>query len=308
MDAVEDARERIAVALGAEDPSQILFTSGATESNNWIAHFYTTGLVMSPFEHSSMREAGLFYGAEELKSNGYTLVPQSADLQSIMLVNNETGAILTPLPDIPVHRDITQAVGKVPVDLSAMDYASLSAHKFGGPKGVGLLYASRTMSVRPFMHGGEHELGLRAGTLNVPGIVGMAKAAELAVSELPKSAQKYLSLREVILDELSELEAWGTDPICPRSPAIISLSFDGLEGETLTIELDAKGFAISSGAACSSRSQDPSHVLTSLEYPESRLRGTVRVSLGATNTLDSTVRMVRALRELVQTLRKDLGF
>ncbi len=307
MDAVEDARERIAVVLGAEDPSQILFTSGATESNNWIAHFYTTGLVMSPFEHSSMREAGLFYGAEELKNEGYALRPQSADLQSVMLVNNETGAILTPLPDIPVHRDVTQAVGKVPVDLSTMDYASLSAHKFGGPKGVGLLYAARTMSVRPFMHGGEHELGLRAGTMNVAGIVGMAKAVELAVASQSASAQQYLSLREVILDELRELEHWGTDPICPRSPAILSLSFDGLQGETLTVEMDTLGHAISSGAACSSRSQDPSHVLTALDYPESRLRGTIRISLGPSNTLDSTVSMIRALRTLVQNLRKSLG-
>lgn len=304
MDVVEDCRARCAMALGAEDPSQIIFTSGATEANNWIAQLFKDGLTISPFEHSSMREPALHYGGIELKNRAYEMEPATGVLQCVMLVNNETGAILTPPKGTMIHRDITQAVGKVPVDVFGMDFASLSAHKFGGPKGIGLLYAEDTLALRPFHYGGEQELGLRAGTLNVAGIVGLATALDLAVARQPQKTQDYLTLKHILFDELQGLADWSTDPDAPHSPAIVSLSFAGVEGETLVIELDALGFAVSSGAACSNRSHDPSHVLMALGYEETLLRGTVRISFGPSNTPASVTALARALRSTVENIRK----
>ncbi len=303
--AVEDARERLARALGAEDPAQIIFTSGATESNNWVAALTQDRLAVSPFEHSSMHESALHYGGSLLPNNGYQLLPpDDADCVAVMLVNNETGAILSPPSGYPVHADITQSIGKIALDLSSYQFASLSSHKFGGPKGVGILFAADPVLLEPLLHGGGQENGMRAGTLNVPGIVGLAAAAEQAIFRQASSIQLYLSLRGILLDELSDERDWHTDPEWSRSPAIVSISFPGLEGETLVVELDALGFAISSGAACSSRSTEPSHVLTALGYPEDSIRGTVRISFGPSNNAQSTTELARTLKNTVRTLRK----
>lgn len=300
MDKVEDCRAMCASLLGAEDPSQIIFTSGATESNNWIAHLFRDGLAISPFEHSSMREPALHYGAHILKNEGYSLAASSEALvQCVMLVNNETGAILNLPPNIPTHCDLTQAIGKIEFDLSGAAFASLSAHKFGGPKGVGILFARDTFALRPYHYGGEQELGLRAGTLNVAGIVGMTEALIIAMDRQPDTHARYEALRSTLLSELKDT-GMESDPIGPHSPAIVSLSFPGVEGETLVVELDALGFAISSGAACSSRSNDPSHVLVALDYEEARRRGTVRISFGPSNTEESIIELSQAVKQVLR--------
>ena len=299
MDKVEDCRAACASLLGAEDASQIIFTSGATEANNWIAHLFRDGLAISPFEHSSMREPALHYGAHVLKNDGYSLVASSEALvQCVMMVNNETGAILSPPSDIPTHCDLTQAIGKVEFDLSDAAFASLSAHKFGGPKGIGLIFARDTFALRPYQYGGEQELGLRAGTLNVAGIVGMTEALAIALDRQQEAHARYETFRSTLLFELEDL-GMEPDPIGPHSPAIVSLSFPGVEGETLVVELDALGFAISSGAACSSRSNDPSHVLVALGYEEARRRGTVRISFGPSNTEESARELTQAIKHVL---------
>lgn len=304
MDKVEDCRSRCAMALGADDPSQIIFTSGATESNNWIAHLFRDGLAISPFEHSSMREPALHYGAQVLINRGYQLEAlPSALVQCVMLVNNETGAILSPPPGLPIHSDLTQAIGKVPLGLGDLAFASLSGHKFGGPKGVGLLYARDTFALRPFHYGGEHELGLRAGTLNVAGIVGLASALEQSTAHLENTSRHFEMLGATILDELKGIEFEINTPTS-SSPAILNLSFPSVLGESLVVELDAEGFGISSGAACSSRSNDPSHVLTAMGYSNERIRGSIRISFGPSNTLESAQALAKALRVAVHRLRQ----
>jgi cysteine desulfurase len=185
---VEQAREHLAVLIGAEDSSEIVFTSGATESNNWVLSAFSH-IAISPFEHSSIREPAVAAGAKILKNESYQLSPLSAaiELMSVMSVNNETGAILEVpevLPETRLHRDITQQVGKMPTQLDAVDFASFSAHKFGALKGVGALYVRNGVAIEPLLLGGGQEQGRRAGTLNVPGIVALGQAAAIALGEI----------------------------------------------------------------------------------------------------------------------------
>lgn len=297
MSMVDDCRVRCAHALGAEDPSQIIFTSGATEGNNWLAHVYKDDLAISPFEHSSMREPALHYGAETLGNVGYYLnEPERALLQSVMRVNNETGAILSAADGVPLHSDLTQAIGKVHFDLAKLSYATLSAHKFGGPKGVGILYAQDPYTLQPYLFGGEHELGLRAGTLNVAGIAAMTTALEIALVMQEENRRCFWKRNEIVLEAL-QIEPSNNTAF---SPAILSLSFPGVLGESLVVELDALGFGISSGAACSSHSTEPSHVLTALGVHDDQIRGTIRVSFGLSNTDESTRSLAQALRSLTK--------
>jgi|GEM_PF-4343971 len=181
-EAVEGARQAVARLLGAEDPSEVVFTSGATESNNTVLAAFDS-VAVSPFEHSSVREPALSRGAWIMSNEGWTLSPPSpVELVSVMTVNNETGALLT-MPECPGamrHTDATQAVGKLAFDATAYDFVSCSGHKFYGPKGVGALFLRGAEPIEPLLRGGGQEHGVRAGTLNVPGIVGMGMAAELA--------------------------------------------------------------------------------------------------------------------------------
>lgn len=298
MAMVDDCRARCAHALGTDDPSQIIFTSGATEGNNWLAHIYKEDLSISPFEHSSMREPALHYGAATLGNIGYCLnAPENALLQSVMRVNNETGAILSAANGAPLHSDLTQAIGKVDFDIAKLAYATLSAHKFGGPKGVGILYARDPYTLQPYLFGGEHELGLRAGTLNVAAIAAMTTALEISLAMQEENRRRFLKRKEIVLEAIQ---------VEPRqdissSPAILSLSFPGVLGESLVIELDAYGFGISSGAACSSHSTEPSQVLTALGVQGDQIRGTIRVSFGLSNTEESAHSLAQALRSLTKS-------
>lgn len=302
--AVEDARAVVAEALGAEDPSQIVFVSGATEANNWILHRGPRPLYISPFEHSSVREPALRAGAKVVANEGYRLLGEGHGLWAVMLVNNETGAVLDVPPGASgwVHRDLTQAVGKVEFDLAGVDSACFSAHKIYGPKGIGAMYLADPFALEPYVIGGEQEDGRRGGTLDVAGIVGLAEALRLAIARREEDAARARACREAVLAELAGLPDWQVNDGPNQSPFILSLSFPGIEGETLVIEMDAYGFAISSGAACSSRSTEPSHVLTALGLSPDRLRGTVRLSFGRFSSPEAAGELGRRLATTVRAL------
>lgn len=299
--AVNHARSQVAALIGADDPSEIVFTSGATEANNWVLLNFSD-LAVSPFEHSAVREPALEAGAAVLANDGWQLSPApSSSFQSVMAVNNETGAIL----DVPGtrHVDAVQAIGKIPWSVQKTDFASFSSHKIYGPKGVGALYIRGAEPLQPLILGGDQEGGQRSGTLNVPGIVGFGAAAELAAERQPEDDIHARELRSIVLSELRTISDWQTNDAPQQSPFILSLSFQGIEGETLVIEADAAGFGISAGAACSSRSTEPSHVLTALGLPEEWRRGTIRISFGRSNTPTSALDLARTLRQIVTRLR-----
>ena len=305
--AVERARERLAGLLGAEDPSQIVFTSGATESNNWVLNAFSEGAV-SPFEHSAVREPAIHRGFDTLLNTELTLQPppRPTALISVMSVNNEIGSQWR-AADFrdhaeKIHSDLTQGVGKLPIDLADLDYASLSAHKFYGPKGVGALYIADD-PLPPLLRGGEQEQGQRGGTLNVAGIVGLGAAAAIASDEMERDLEHANRLRQIALEELAPVSDWQVNGGSKASPYVLSLSFRGLEGETLVIELDHAGYAISSGAACSSRSVEPSHVLTALGLTPEWRRGTVRISFGRFNEDETTATLAKQLRRSVEKIR-----
>lgn len=317
--AVERAREQVAELVGAEDPAEIVFTSGATESNNWVLQAFPDAAV-SAFEHASIRVPAARSGAVVLPHKGLDVVPgpgfqwedgrRTRNLVSLMAVNNEIGTIWDPKPWRPfadrVHSDLTQAVGKIPVDVRALDldFASFSAHKFHGPKGIGALYIRGMESIAPLLSGGDQENGLRAGTLNVPAIVGMGEAARIAAAEQPSNFEQAEQLRQITLDSIGNLADFRVNGGHCVSPFILSLSFLGIEGETLVIELDHAGFAISSGAACSAHNREPSAVLAAIEPDDAWRRGTIRISFGRTNTPEAAERLGLHIRHAVQTLQK----
>lgn len=329
-DAVERARAQVAEAIGAEDPSEIVFTSGATEANNWLLSAYP-GAWVSPVEHSSIWEQVGPRGLRVLPYNNYEWVeddlitPALDGLVSLMQVNNETGGIFVLPPAELLHTDATQAIGKTafrvrkgPSQIRAVDFVSFSAHKFHGPKGAGALYARDANHPPPLLLGGEQESGHRAGTLNVPAIVGMGEAIRIAVDSEQQQATHVSNLGSIVKEQLEPITDWhqngrGFPPgVTPSdcfssglgpSPFILSISFLGIQGETLVIELDRLGFAISSGAACSSRSTEPSHVLTAMGYPIEWIRGTIRISFGRFNTEAAAADLGRALAQTVMRLR-----
>lgn len=311
MAAVENARDQVAGLLGAEDPSQIVFTSGATEGNNWILRSFGEGDV-GPFEHSSVREPAERLGFSVLANEDFRVEPARTPFASHMLVNNETGTLFD-LASIrgsatTFHSDVTQALGKLPIPLDGIDIATFSAHKLYGPKGIGAVYLKDpTLPLEPLLLGGAQENGLRAGTLNVPGIVGFGAAAALAQARMEEDFLHAQRLREVLLEEIERVPEHRVIGGGQVSPYILSLSFHGVQGETVVHEVDREGYAISSGAACSSRSTEPSHVLTALRLPDPWLRGTIRISFGRGNTVESTAGLARALTRTVSNLRMMLG-
>jgi cysteine desulfurase len=305
--AVELARERVASLLRAEDPSQIIFTSGATEANNWIINAFSSGAI-SPFEHSAVREPAIAKGLDILRNVGLEVCQpdETVELISLMSVNNEIGSRWDPLrfraKAKVLHSDITQQAGKTEVNLDGIDFASLSAHKFYGPKGVGALYA-QSFPPDPLLRGGEQESGHRSGTLNVTGIVGMGVAAAIADQSVEEDEAHAAGLKHILLEELSKEGSWQLWGGESASPYILAISFDGIEGESLVIALDNQNFAISAGAACSSRSTEPSHVLMTLGLSEREIRGTVRISFGRYNSKDSTREIANALLHSAEILR-----
>jgi len=298
-DAVENAREQVAVAIGAESPQQIFFTSGATEANNWVLRSVAE-MRVSRLEHSSLRATALALGHGFLENAGY--VVQVDGPSAVMAVNNETGGIVEAMSGGAVHVDATQAVGKIPWTVGDCSWASLSGHKFGGPKGIGALYV-RDGYIEPLIYGGGQEQGLRGGTLNVPGIVGLGAAIERATHEREERATKAQQLRSILLDAVRSCPDFIVHEGASQSPFILSLGFAGVLGEALVIEMDRLGFAISSGAACSSSSHELSSVLAALGVSETFNRGTVRVSFGESNTAESAKELGIHLAAVVEKVR-----
>ncbi len=344
--AVDAARESIAAAIGAR-ASEIVFTSGATESNNLAIRGVAEQprrkgqhLVSVVTEHPSVLDplAKLGHRGYEVT---YLPVIQAPDdqagrirpeqvaeairddtiLVSVMLANNEIG-VIQPLAEIGsickergvlLHTDATQAVGKIPVDVEQLgvDLMSFSAHKMYGPKGIGALYVRRRaplVRLEPLIHGGGHERGLRSGTLNVPGIVGFARALELCLEEMSAESQRLGALRDRLYAGLAEavsgvrLNGPALSPPDLRLPGNLNVSFADLDGEALLIS--APGVAASSGSACTSDKPEPSHVLRALGIGEDLTRGSVRFGLGRFNTPDDVEFAIQQIGDAVTRLRR----
>jgi len=332
--AVERARESVTALLGCR-ASEVVFTSGGTEADNLaIAGLTHPGdhVITSTIEHHAVLNS-----CKHLESMGceVTYVPVDGrglidpddirralrphtKLITIMMANNETG-VLQPLEeigkiaaeaDVYFHTDAVQAAGKVPIDVNrlACDLLAISGHKLHAPQGVGALYVRKGTALEPMFHGGSHERSRRAGTENVPGIIGLGKAAELAREALDRGdLAQMTAMRDHIEQKiLSELEATGVNGEgAPRVPNTTNIHFDYIEGESLVIALDLKGLAVSTGAACSSGAIEPSHVLTAMGLPPEIARASLRFSLGKQNTpeeiqfaLDLVPQTVARLRDL----------
>ena len=334
-DACEESRRTIAGILNAE-PEEIFFTSGGTESDNWAivsgARMNAARgkhIIISSIEHHAIMEA-----AEGLEKEGFEVTRLGVDeyglvdietlkeairpdtvLISVMTANNEIGTI-EPIEEIGriarernimFHTDAVQAFGHIPIDVRKMniDMLSASGHKFGGPKGVGFLYVRKGIRLPPFMRGGAQENGRRAGTTNVPGIVGMGKAAEIAARDLDKNMAYLTELRDHYIGRV-EREI----PFCKlnghrtkRLPGNANFSFRFVEGESLLMLLNMNGICISTGSACASGSLDPSHVLLAIGLPHEIAHGSVRVSMSENNTMEQIDRAVDVLKISLERLR-----
>ena len=335
--AVEKARQQVAAAIGAE-PREVYFTAGGSESDNWAIRGAAQPLWEQGKRHlitSRVEHPALLRTCENIERLGWqvTYLPVDAfgrvcpedvrqairpdtALISVMAANNEVGT-LQPVGEIGriahesgilFHTDAVQAVGSIPVDVNDWnaDLLSLSGHKFYGPKGVGALYVRRGVRMEPLIFGGEQEKGLRAGTENLPGIVGMGAALELAEKERPEEAARLTHLRQMLLEGLT-----AALPDCQlnghpehRLPGNLNLRFPLVEGESLLMRLDLAGIAASAGSACSSGSMEVSHVLTAMGLSEDEARGSLRLSLGRENTEEDVARVVEILPAIVRELQE----
>ncbi len=332
---IEIARQQVADLIGAF-PSEIIFTSGGTESDN-TALFYgigadsgKPGLVTSVVEHPAVLEtagyleqAGHPLGLVKVKSSGCVnmdsleeQVTPNTGLVSIMKANNETGVIM-PIREAAeiahragalFHTDAVQAVGKIPVDVKVegIDLLSLSAHKFHGPKGVGALYIRKGLKLNPFMHGGHQESGMRSGTYNIAGIVGLGKAAEMARYFIAEEALKtsYLleKLESGILKECPGAVIVGAS--AERLPNTATVLFTGVESEAVLTLIDLSGICVSSGSACSTGSKDPSYVLTSMGISVTDANTAIRFSLSMYTSDQEIDYVLEVLPPIIEKLRK----
>lgn len=309
--AIETARIQVAKAINA-DPDQIFFTSGATESNNWITSNYRV-VICSRVEHHSILRNHKCLPMNYLPLDDQLYIDMP-DLVTHMMVNNETGIIydikemakICHRQRIPFHTDATQAFGHIPIDVNNLDvdFMSLSGHKFHAPKGVGILYCKDESVIKSLISGGAQERNLRAGTENVAAIVGMGMAAELY--NYSRDTQENIAslrneLESTILNNLSDVIINGDRK--DRISSISNMSFEGIDGETLLLMLDTKGICVSSGSACNSNSIEPSHVLKEMRIPDKYIHGTIRVSLSEFTTKDEIAYTSREIIKAVKTLR-----
>lgn len=333
--AIEEAREKVAAAIGAK-PEEIFFTAGGSEADNWAVKGTAFGnrkkgnhIITTKIEHHA-----LLHTCEYLEKNGFEVTYLNVDsdgkidlselsaaikettiLITIMFGNNEIGT-LQPIAEIGkiarehgvyFHTDAVQAVGNVKIDVKEMniDMLSLAAHKFYGPKGIGALYIRRGVKLDNLIHGGGQERRRRAGTENLPGIVGLGKAIELATKDIDGHNRHILALRDRLLSGIlaripnTKLNGHPTD----RLPGNINVSFEFIEGESLLLLLDAHGVTGSTGSACSSGSLDPSHVLLAIGLPHEMAHGSLRLSLGDLTTEDDVDYVLEVLPKVVQRLR-----
>lgn len=335
-DAVEKARAQVAKVLNCE-PREIYFTAGGSESDNWIikstAHLLAPKgkkhLITSAIEHHAV-----LHSMAALEKEGFEVTYLPVDktglvspeqvkaairpdtaLVSIMYANNEIGTI-EPIAEIGeicheagvlFHTDAVQAVTNVPIDVAAqhIDALSMSGHKFNAPKGVGVAYIKKSLRLPNLIDGGQQERGLRAGTENVPGIVGLGKAIELAHSRMEEKSAHERELRDYVIGRimknipLTKLNGHSVQ----RLPGNVNLSFEGIEGEGMLLLLDAKGICASSGSACTSGSLDPSHVLLAIGLPHAIAHGSLRLSFGVQNTMEDAVATCNALEQIIPRLR-----
>src|SRR3954468_13535160 len=339
--AVERARESVAELLGCRGP-EVVFTSGGTEGDNLgifgVAaagdHVITSTIEHHAVLHSCKRLEGMGCQVSYIPADGRGLIDPAdvkralrpnTSLITIMMANNETG-VLQPVEeigkiaaeaDVYFHTDAVQAAGKIPINVKSMqcDVLSISGHKMHAPQGVGALYVRKGTLLQALFYGGSHERSRRAGTENVPGIVGLGKAAELAMHGFETGEDREIAkLRErprsAILAKVEAADVNGKG--APRVPNTSNIYFDYIEGEALIISLDLKGLAVSTGAACSSGAIEPSHVLTAMGLRADRARASIRFSLGKQNTADDVdfaIQLVPAsvarLRELSPLYNKD---
>lgn len=312
---VENARKTLAAIIGAEYPEQIVFTSGATESNNWIISNFSQGQI-GPFEHSSVRVPALEKGFTVLPHSGSEILNRAdagtnsnacpTSLVSIMAVSNEFGGVWRPhdlrTPNAFLHSDLTQALFKTDVSVKGLDGASFSAHKFYGPTGVGFAYLENP-ALQPILIGGGQERGLRSGTVNTLGIIGMAEAARIARENWQGWAERIWRLREIVKQELHLFTDLAWFEHGDQVPHILSGSLPGVYAESLVIEMSNRGYAISAGSACSSNSGSVNAAILELTGSESLARGAFRISFGTCNTKESTVAMAATLKECFTVLR-----
>ena len=334
-EALENARRAVAKAIGAE-ANEIYFTSGGTEADNQAI---LTGAILgerkgkkhiisSKFEHHAvlntlkqLEKQGFTVTLLEVYENGLVrledvkqAIREDTGFVTIMMANNEIGTI-QPIREIGAlcrergilfHTDAVQAVGHIPVDVKELkvDLLSLSGHKFHGPKGVGALYVRKSVPLQKFITGGAQERGKRAGTENIPGIVAMAEALQESIENLSESQNHILSMRDRLIEKLREIpHSKVNGDLQYHLPGTVNMCFEGIEGESMLLLLDAKGIAASSGSACTSGSLDPSHVLLALGLPHEVAHGSLRLSLDAANTQEEVTYICEVLPEVVAYLR-----
>jgi cysteine desulfurase len=343
---VEESRETIARAVGCR-PGEVVFTSGGTESDNlavkgvfWArssADPRRTRVLTTAIEHHAVLDAVEWLAEHEgadvelLPVDGLGRVdldalratverdPDSVALVSVMWANNEVGTVqpigevveIAHHHDIPVHTDAVQAVGQVPVDFAAsgVDALTLTAHKLGGPKGVGALVVRRELAVTPQLHGGGQERDIRSGTLDTPAVAGFAAAVELAVGEQELRASRMAALRDDLVRRVREcvpeavLNGDPASDVAHRLPGNAHLSFPGCEGDSLLMLLDARGIACSTGSACSAGVPQASHVLLAMGYDDEQARSSLRFSLGHSSTSADVDALVAAIVPAVERAR-----
>ena len=337
LEAIDSAREKIASALNCRS-TEIYFVSGGSEADNMAIKGYALAhqdkgnhIITSKIEHPAVLETCRKlekYGFEvtylDVDKEGFVTkealeaaITDKTILVSIMMVNNEIGTI-EPIKElaavakahgIAFHTDAVQAVGNIPVDVKELgvDMLSLSAHKFYGPKGVGVLYKKNGVKIQRFLDGGEQERNLRASTLNTPGIVGCAAALELAIKNMEENNKKTKEVRDYfvkrVIETIPHIYYNGPKDDTKRIPGNSDFSFIGIEGEGILFHLDLHGIAVSSGSACSSGSLDPSHVLLAIGIPMAVAHGSIRFSFGKENTIEQAEYTVKVLAETVKNLR-----
>ena len=331
--ALMEARTLIAECIGAQ-PDEIYFTSGGTESDNWaIKGIAEKGkkhhTIATQIEHHAILNA-----CRRLEHFGFQVdylpvdkqgvvscedlvkfIKGNTELISVMMVNNEIGTI-EPIKELATvahdngilfHTDAVQAVGHIPIDVSdlCVDMLSASAHKFNGPKGIGFLYIRTGVKIRSFIHGGAQERKRRAGTENVPGIVGYGKAAEIAMANMDERIAKETQLRDYLIKRVTEEVPFTrvNGSRTNRLPNNVNFAFQFIEGESLLIKLDMAGICGSSGSACTSGSLDPSHVLLAIGLPHEIAHGSLRLTLSEENTMEEMDYVVEQIKEIVSYLR-----
>lgn len=333
--ALEDARDYIASTIGAK-AEEIYFTAGGTESDNWALkctaaayqkkgkHIITTKIEHHAILHTAqyLEKQGFEVTYLDVDENGIVklddlknAIREDTILISVMFANNEIGSI-QPIAQIGkiahekgilFHTDAVQAYTQVPIDVDELqiDMLSVSAHKFNGPKGVGFLYIRKGLKLQSLIHGGQQERGRRAGTENIPGIIGMAEASRLAHADLLERTKKESELRDYLIGRIEN-----EIPYCRlngdrgnRLPNNVNFSFRFIEGESMLIMLDMKGICASSGSACTSGSLDPSHVLLAIGLPHEIAHGSLRLTLGRENTKEELDYVVDELKKIIERLR-----